>query len=40
MVHTVAGYLYFPKPPRKAKDATWELRYENADGKTRLTLPR
>ena len=40
MVHTVAGYLYFPKPPRKAKDATWELRYESADGKTRLTLPR
>jgi hypothetical protein len=36
----VAGYLYFPKPPRKAKDATWELRYENADGKTRLALPR
>lgn len=36
----VAGYLYFPKPPRKAKDATWELRYENADGKLRLPLPR
>ncbi len=36
----VAGYLYFPKPSRKAKDATWELRYENADGKLRLTLPR
>jgi hypothetical protein len=39
-VHPVAGYLYFPKPSRKAKDASWELRYENADGKTRLPLPR
>jgi hypothetical protein len=39
-VHAVAGYLYFPKPPRKAKDATWELRYANADGKTVLRLPR
>jgi len=39
-VHSVAGYLYFPKPPRKAKDAAWELRYENADGKTRLPLPK
>jgi hypothetical protein len=38
--HAVAGYLYFPKPPRKAKDAAWELRYENADGKTRLPLVR
>ncbi len=38
--HPVAGYLYFPKPSRKAKDAVWELRYENADGKTRLPLPR
>jgi hypothetical protein len=36
----VAGYLYFPKPSRKAKDATWELRYENVDGKLRLALPR
>lgn len=39
-VHAVAGYLYFPKPPRKAKNAAWELRYENADGKTRLPLAR
>jgi hypothetical protein len=39
-VHAVAGYLYFPKPSRKAKNASWELRYENADGKTRLPLPR
>lgn len=38
--HAVAGYLYFPKPPRKSKNAVWELRYENADGKTQLTLPR
>ena len=38
--HAVAGYLYFPKPSRKAKKAAWELRYENADGKTRLPLPR
>jgi len=38
--HPVAGYLYFPKPARKAKDAVWELRYENVDGKTRLPLPR
>jgi len=37
-VHPVAGYLYFPKPPRKAKNAVWELRYENADGKIRLPL--
>lgn len=36
----VAGYLYFPKPARKAKDAAWELRYENVDGKLRLQLPR
>jgi hypothetical protein len=36
--HAVAGYLYFPKPARKAKDAGWELRY--ADVKARLPLPR
>jgi hypothetical protein len=39
-VHAVAGYLYFPKPSHKAKDAAWELRYENADGKTRIVLPK
>jgi hypothetical protein len=39
-VHAVAGYLYFPKPPRKAKDAAWELPYENANGKVRLPLPK
>lgn len=39
-VRAVAGYLYFPKPPKKAKDASWELRYENQDGKMRLPLPK
>ena len=39
-VHPIAGYLYFPKPPRKAKDAAWELRYENADGRLRLPLSK
>jgi hypothetical protein len=38
--HAVAGYLYFPKPSKIPKNAAWELRYENADAKTRLTLPR
>jgi hypothetical protein len=38
--HAVAGYLYFPKPAKKAKDAAWELRYENSDGRTRLPLPK
>ena len=39
-VHPIAGYLYFPKPPRKLKNAAWELRYENADGKIRLPLSK
>ncbi len=39
-VHAVAGYLYFPKPSRKQKDAVWELRYENSDAKVRLALPK
>ena len=39
-VHPVAGYLYFPKPPRKAKNVAWELRYENADGRIRLPLSK
>jgi len=39
-VHPVAGYLYFPKPARKAKNAAWELRYEDAHGKTRLPLSK
>jgi len=38
--HAVAGYLYFPKPGRKAKNAQWELRYENADSKAKLQLPK
>lgn len=36
----VAGYLYFPKPPGKSKDAAWELRYEPPSGRTKLPLPR
>lgn len=39
-VHPVAGYLYFPKPPRKAKNDVWELRYENADRRIRLALSK
>jgi hypothetical protein len=39
-VHPVAGYLYFSKPARKANNAEWELRYENADAKTRLPLSK
>jgi hypothetical protein len=38
--HAVAGYLYFPKPDRKAKDAAWELRYDNANGRIRLPLSK
>jgi hypothetical protein len=36
----VAGYLYFPKPSKKIKDAALELHYENADTKVRLPLPK
>lgn len=36
----VAGYLYFPKPSRKAKNTVWELRFENADGKARMPLQK
>ena len=39
-VRAVAGYLYFPKPTGKAKNAAWELRYESADVKTQLPLPK
>ena len=39
-VHAVAGYLYFPKPTKKAKDAAWELRYENTDAKVKLALAK
>lgn len=38
--HAVAGYLYFPKPSRKAKNTVWELRFENADGKARMPLQK
>jgi hypothetical protein len=38
--HPVSGYLYFPRPARKQKNAAWELRYENVDSKIRLPLPR
>ncbi len=37
---SVAGYLYFPKPPGKAKDAAWELRYEPPTGRIKLPLAR
>ena len=39
-VHPVAGYLYFPKPGKKAKDVAWELRYETSDGITKLPLSK
>jgi len=39
-VHPIAGYLYFPKPPRRAKNTAWELRYENANGRIRLPLSK
>ena len=39
-VHPVAGYLYFPKPAKKSKDAAWELRYETSDGVTKLPLSK
>jgi hypothetical protein len=38
--HPVAGYLYFSKPPRKANNTAWELRYENADARTRVALSK
>ena len=34
----VAGYLYFPKPSGKARNASWELRYEPPTGRTKLVL--
>ena len=36
----VAGYLYFPRPHGKAKDAAWELRYDPASGTVKLALPK
>lgn len=37
-VHAVAGYLYFPKPKHKPKDATLRLRYENQERKLQFLL--
>ena len=34
----VAGYLYFPKPSKKDKDAAWELWYNTDAGRVRLPL--
>jgi hypothetical protein len=36
----VAGYLYFPKPSRKAKKAgAWVLRWDNNGARVKLDLP-
>ncbi len=37
--HAVAGYLFFPRPSGKLKNAVWELTYYGADGKIRLLIP-
>jgi hypothetical protein len=37
--HTVAGYLYFPKPSKKAKNGTYELTYYGEPDKIHLVLP-
>jgi hypothetical protein len=34
----VAGYLYFPKPSSKSKNATWELRWDNASDRLKISL--
>jgi hypothetical protein len=34
----VAGYLYFPKPSGKAKNAAWVLRWDNAGKRVKLAL--
>lgn len=34
----VAGYLYFPKPSKKMKDAAWELQYTTDSSRVRLPL--
>ena len=36
---TVAGYLYFPKPSGKARNALYELTFYGADGKIRVAVP-
>jgi hypothetical protein len=35
----VAGYLYFPRPRGKAKNAAMELTYYSAMGQLKLRLP-
>ena len=35
----VAGYLYFPKPSRKSKNAGYELTYYGATRQVRLVIP-
>lgn len=36
----VAGYLYFPKPARKARNSSWVLRWENAAGRVDIDIPK
>ncbi len=36
----VAGYLYFPKPSRKAKGAAWVLEWQNTGERVNITLPK
>lgn len=35
----VAGYLYFPKPAKKARNSTWMLQWENAAGRVKINMP-
>jgi hypothetical protein len=35
----VAGYLYFPKPSKKTKNASYEITYYGAPEKIRMLLP-
>jgi hypothetical protein len=37
--HSVAGYLYFPKPSKRAKSGTYEVTYYAEPDKIRLELP-
>lgn len=36
----VAGYLYFPKPSKKAKNTVWVLEWQNSGERVKMTLPR
>jgi hypothetical protein len=36
---TVAGYLYFPRPTGKAKNALYEINYYGTNGKVRVAVP-